>query len=781
MYDLGPSLNQEKPKKMETSALYHSSTCRIGRLAAVLLLFFAALAPLSGEGKTFPTLHSPLFTESGGLAWSGEELAYFPPPLSGMEVTKAVVDRTKTYGLGGVIAYTIKVKNTGSVTLTNIKVTDSIADVPNVGIIPSLAPGDSSVLTAQHTVTLADVEKGRVDNVALAEGKDPDGNDVSETSKDPDCPKCPSTGVPVDQGDAHGLKVTKTADRTQEYANVGDVIEYRIRVENTGNDPLTDILIVDHNANNVDVVDGVDFVVGKFPDLASKRAQEVIAWHVVTQADANRGYVYNIGLVRAKTPRGNMTRARSVDGDPCADCPVDPGCPDCTVVPIKQIGEIKMVKDAVNPEGPFEVGDKIEYSITVTNTGNIQLTDVVVTDDNADDPDVDTLAVFPAGDSHVFTVHHTVTQDDIDTEYVLNIAKATGKKPNGEEVTAESSPSAPPNGDPKDPNCPTCTEVVIWQEEPEMTLIKDALNPDGPYRLGERIQYTITVENTGNTDRLVLTDVVITDDNADDNLVGRVDTLLIGESHTFTAYHTVTQADMDKGYVLNLAEAKAEDPDGEEVTAESRSSIQSEDEDPFDPDCPSCTVVDLYTIRAEDDHYEVTWLDDSTVGGSVLDNDLLYKLPVDPAKVLLKPHASPHIGMRMDIRDGTIALDPLVEPGHYEYPYLICEVADLDNCAQAVATIIVHPNDKKKVFVPNIFTPNGDGVNDTFEIVGIDKFDRVDLEVVNRWGGGVYHSVDYRNDWGGQTLNKGTYYYIVTLHKDGKMDLVKGTVLIMGL
>src|SRR5690606_3718970 len=51
------------------------------------------------------------------------------------------------------------------------------------------------------------------------------------------------------------------------------------------------------------------------------------------------------------------------------------------------------------------------------------------------------------------------------------------------------------------------------------------------------------------------------------------------------------------------------------------------------------------------------------------------------------------------------------------------------------------------LFVPNVITPNGDGKNDTFEIIGLKAFKRNKLIIFNRFGNEVFKSIDYRNDW----------------------------------
>ena len=81
------------------------------------------------------------------------------------------------------------------------------------------------------------------------------------------------------------------------------------------------------------------------------------------------------------------------------------------------------------------------------------------------------------------------------------------------------------------------------------------------------------------------------------------------------------------------------------------------------------------------------------------------------------------------------------------------------------------------VFIPEGFSPNGDGVNDLFVIQGAQGL-TVHLEVYNRWGHLVYKNDDYKNDWNGtantgllqgdkQGLPDGTYFYVVKL-SDGR-------------
>ncbi|HEY8404366.1 MAG TPA: choice-of-anchor L domain-containing protein [Flavobacteriales bacterium] len=62
--------------------------------------------------------------------------------------------------------------------------------------------------------------------------------------------------------------------------------------------------------------------------------------------------------------------------------------------------------------------------------------------------------------------------------------------------------------------------------------------------------------------------------------------------------------------------------------------------------------------------------------------------------------------------------------------------------------------------IPNIFTPNNDQHNPTFEIKGIQSFPNSSLTVYNRWGKVVYENHNYNNDWSANEQEDGTYYYI---------------------
>ncbi|PSL43075.1 putative repeat protein (TIGR01451 family)/gliding motility-associated-like protein [Chitinophaga niastensis] len=83
------------------------------------------------------------------------------------------------------------------------------------------------------------------------------------------------------------------------------------------------------------------------------------------------------------------------------------------------------------------------------------------------------------------------------------------------------------------------------------------------------------------------------------------------------------------------------------------------------------------------------------------------------------------------------------------------------------------------LFIPNTFTPNGDGKNDRFIIGGLEKYPGSGIYIYNRWGGMVYQSKDYHNDWTGNGINEGTYFYILEVRTPDGKKIYKGWVEIL--
>ncbi|MGB0136612.1 MAG: HYR domain-containing protein [Flavobacteriales bacterium] len=112
--------------------------------------------------------------------------------------------------------------------------------------------------------------------------------------------------------------------------------------------------------------------------------------------------------------------------------------------------------------------------------------------------------------------------------------------------------------------------------------------------------------------------------------------------------------------------------------------------------------------------------------------------------------------------------------------YVVCD----EYFASDTAQVLIQVECFIDLIIPEAFSPNGDGTNDTFEILGLEDFPGNELIVFNRWGHQVYKATDYQSDWGGQAdvkltlgnglLPTGTYFYILKLGEERRP--VKGYV-----
>ena len=166
-------------------------------------------------------------------------------------------------------------------------------------------------------------------------------------------------------------------------------------------------------------------------------------------------------------------------------------------------------------DGVVNVGDVINYTFKVTNTGNVALTNVMISDPKVTIKGGPIASLAPAViDSTTFTASYVLTQADINAGVVENTAEVAGIDPLGNSITDKSDdPSDPANVDPDgdgNPDDPTLTDIP---QNPAMTLVKDKpINNDadgsGNITEGDTLTYTITATNTGNS---TLTNVVVSD------------------------------------------------------------------------------------------------------------------------------------------------------------------------------------------------------------------------------------------------------------------------------
>ena len=199
--------------------------------------------------------------------------------------------------------------------------------------------------------------------------------------------------------------------------------------------------------------------------------------------------------------------------------------------------------------GDGDVGDIITYTFTVTNTGNVTVTNISITDELIYETPLTVGGTLAPNESVVVTENYTITQADMDTGSVTNTATASGVDVLGNEVSDISDQGNPADGD----DNPTITMLV---QSPAIAIIKTAEfnddNSDGFAQSGETITYNFVVTNVGN---VALSNITITDPLIGVVVTGGSISLEVGEfdDTTFTATYAITQDNINLGSVTNQA------------------------------------------------------------------------------------------------------------------------------------------------------------------------------------------------------------------------------------
>ena len=516
---------------------------------------------------------------------------------------------------GDVIDYAFTLTNTGNVTLSDIAVTDTTLGGV-IGTVQGLAAGASDAsITGRYTLQQADIDAGRFENTATVNATAPLGALVSDISDDPANPVDidpngdgnPDDPTVVTLPQAGAIALEKTGflnDGGDGRADAGDVIDYTFTLTNTGNVTLSDIAVTDTALGGV---------IGTVQGLAAGASDASITGrYALQQADIDAGRFENTATVSATAPLGALVS--DISDDPANPADIDPngdGNPDDpTVVTLPQAGAIALEKTGVlndGGDGRADAGDVIDYAFTLTNTGNVTLNNVTLSDPLLDAPN-GTLSGGPiasltvgARDSATFTGRYTLQQADIDAGRFENTATVSATAPLGALVSDISDdPANAADIDPNSDGNPDDPTVVTLPQAGAIALEKTGVlndGGDGRADAGDVIDYAFTLTNTGN---VTLNNVTLSDpllDAPNGTLSGGpIASLTVGarDSATFTGRYTLQQADIDAGRFENTATVSATAPLGALVSDISDDPANAADIDPNsdgNPDDP--TVVTL--------------------------------------------------------------------------------------------------------------------------------------------------------------------------------------------
>ena len=442
-----------------------------------------------------------------------------------LKITKTA--EQKEYKLGDTITYKIHAKNTGNLTLTNIVVKDDLTE--SSWTIAKLLPGETSQdLIATYKVTESDIKVGKIVNVATVDHID------DPTPDNPDDPAPEVTPgketVDTEEKNPH-ITITKKADEKKAY-KLGETIHYTIHATNDGNLTLTNIVIRDDLTNQQWTIRSL---------APHQTSQDFTATYVVTEKDIKNGHVANVATMK------------DVD-DPTPDDPTDPDPKDEpgkeTVDTEDKNPHLTIIKKADDTK-KYKLGETVTYTISAINDGNLTLTNIKLEDALTGDTwTIKKLAPQATSDEHVVT--YTVTEKDIIAGKIKNIVTMKD--------VDDPTPEDPNDPDPKDN--PGEKTVETEDKHPHLTITKQA-DTSKQYTLGDTITYTIKAKNDGN---LTLTNIILKDDLTGDTFT--IDSLKPQEeSSDFTVNYKVTQQDVNKGKVTNVATVnKVDDPTPDDPT-----------------------------------------------------------------------------------------------------------------------------------------------------------------------------------------------------------------------
>jgi len=105
-----------------------------------------------------------------------------------------------------------------------------------------------------------------------------------------------------------------------------------------------------------------------------------------------------------------------------------------------------------------------------------------------------------------------------------------------------------------------------------------------------------------------------------------------------------------------------------------------------------------------------------------------------------------------------------------------------NNCGFAIKQVLVTEKDCFEN-IPNAFSPNGDGINDTWQIPSLSAYPHLTITIFDRYGRKVFNSTGYKKAWNGTSNGKplptGTYYYIINTNADLSSKTLSGSVTIL--
>ena len=171
-----------------------------------------------------------------------------------------------------------------------------------------------------------------------------------------------------------------------------------------------------------------------------------------------------------------------------------------------------------------------------------------------------------------------------------------------------------------------------------------------------------------------------------------------------------------------------------------------------------------------------------SVNNSVSNNNHQNRDEVQPVQPVVNTHVTESIPVVMPVNVTTPVVENRVGKGSsgvqtaqmrpqpaVQSPH-VAQAVQQDPVVQQLPEDAIDWTPPIKLEIPNVFTPNGDGVNDKFVIVGLENCMQRKLEVRNRAGQVVYRSNSYENTWDGGDCPDGMYRYMFLYTGDNGIE-----------
>lgn len=367
---------------------------------------------------------------------------------------------------GTEIRYTVKVTNTGNVTLHNVTCDDSMKGIGRIALDRTqLAPGETATGTASHAITQSDIDSGTVTNTASSSADAPDASKAvsNESTVTTNIERTPR------------LTLAKTTGRTHipaDEARAGEKIPYELTLENTGNATVSDIDIADAIADRGTL--RIEWGGKSNHSLTPGETVKATATHTVTEADIDAGIVENTAKADGKAPDGKPVESNTAK----AATTIEKRKPSIALV---KTGTKRVSGDDVKP------GTEIEFRFDIENNGNATLKGIAIDDalDGIGDIELDRTEL-AAGEKTSGKATYTITQADIDAGIVKNSATAKAKDVDGSSVESNESEH--------DVEIEGTSSLAI-----EKTVDRETLDGRKSELDGTQLTYSFTVTNTGTT------------------------------------------------------------------------------------------------------------------------------------------------------------------------------------------------------------------------------------------------------------------------------------------